>query len=343
MRCVLIEFTQVFFNHFFLSLLVNEDAQEDILTNKEITRKARSEAGNDHVDVEDENIIYIARNNDGGIMTASMGSEDAYGVLERGFSMRSYRSTRAPSESSDVLIGGGGGSKAGSTIDIGRLELDSRPASPTKSSALGYGNGKSAGTKTKHLNDRLDQSRKTQRNQRSNSEADEPYAWISQTAPSSPMLGRSRDPSVSGEGDFDAGMASNSNISMEAIGDKFRKKLKVVKSKMEQPSMGHLPPVQRPRDKSEERKATGGIGAKLKSLSQSRSRQNSIKSAASIELPIFSDPDGRSLVEDFDDNADSNDEDDSEANRLDSPEQQTVLPKREPPRTSRKLQDLFEP
>ena len=276
-------------------------------------------------------------------MTTSMGSEDAYGVLERGFSMRSFRSTRAPSESSDILIGGGGGggSKAGSTIDIGRLDLDSRPASPTKSSALGYSNGKSTGTKTKHLNDRLDHSRKTQRNQ--NSEADEPYAWISQTAPSSPMLGRSRDPSVSGEGDFNAGMASNSNISMEAIGDKFRKKLKVVKSKMEQPSIGHLPPVQRPRDKSEERKATGGIGAKLKSLSHSRSRQNSIKSTASIELPIFSDPDGRSLVEDIDDNADSNDEDDSEANRLDSPEQQTVLPKREPPRTSRKLQDLFEP
>jgi len=81
----------------------------------------------------------------------------------------------------------------------------------------------------------------------------------------------------------------------------------------------------------------------LDGITQLRQFEKALRSLHSFGILLNLRPSVYFDLEDFDDNADSNDEDDSEANRLDSPEQQTVLPKREPPRTSRKLQDLFEP
>lgn len=65
---------------------VTEDAQEDILTSENLTKKDRSgSSGSDVKDHygKDENIIYLARTTEGA-MSLSVGSEDALGALERG-------------------------------------------------------------------------------------------------------------------------------------------------------------------------------------------------------------------------------------------------------------------
>lgn len=65
---------------------VTEDAQEDILTSENLTKKDRSgSSGSDFKDHygKDENIIYLARTTEGA-MSLSVGSEDALGALERG-------------------------------------------------------------------------------------------------------------------------------------------------------------------------------------------------------------------------------------------------------------------
>ena len=59
---------------------VNEDAQEDILTNEEKTLKKE---GKDN----EANIIYLGRTTEGA-MSVSIGSEDAFCALERGRSIR---------------------------------------------------------------------------------------------------------------------------------------------------------------------------------------------------------------------------------------------------------------
>ena len=133
----------------------------------------------------------------------------------------------------------------------------------------------------------------------------------------SPMPGRSRNASITCQvEDYpEQYHPGNSAISMERIGDRVKKKLRVVKNKIEHPTPGQLPPVQRPKDKPEP-------AAILKSL-HSGSRENSIAS-----LPIFGDSP-----------ADSDDDDDEEQT---SPiEQQTVLPReRETPRPN--VQNIFQ-
>ena len=84
---------------------------------------------------------------------------------------------------------------------------------------------------------------------------------------------------------------------------------------------------QRPKDKTDM-----AIGVRLRSLSQRGSRENSIcisDSAASIELPIFGDAD--------DDSEDINNDDNYNTS---SPEQRTVMPKRETLRPN--VQNLFQ-
>ena len=65
---------------------VTEDAQEDILTSENLTKKDRSgSSGSDLKEHgKDENIIYLTRTTEGA-MSLSVGSEDALGALERGF------------------------------------------------------------------------------------------------------------------------------------------------------------------------------------------------------------------------------------------------------------------
>ena len=126
----------------------------------------------------------------------------------------------------------------------------------------------------------------------------------------SPMPGRSRNASITCQvEDYPEQNPGNSAISMERIGDRVKKKLRVVKNKIEHPTPGQLPPVQRPKDKTEP--------ARFKSLHGSR--ENSIAS-----LPIFGDSP-----------ADSDEEEQT------SPiEQQTVLPReRETPRPN--VQNIF--
>ena len=78
--------------------------------------------------------------------------------------------------------------------------------------------------------------------------------WISQTAPSSPLRGRSRaasecryteEPATRGNMMM-AAASGGLTISVERIGDKVKKKLKHAMHKMEQPNA--LPPVHRPRE-----------------------------------------------------------------------------------------------
>ena len=126
----------------------------------------------------------------------------------------------------------------------------------------------------------------------------------SQTAPASPMLGRSRTSSV---------QKQPPETSVERLGDKMRsvkKSLKHAMHKMDQPTT--LPPVHRAREKSDssERKSISSMTSKKGgSKSQGASREESIH--GSIELPIFGD------VPDNDD----------EQNVNSSPEQETVMPK----------------
>ena len=97
-------------------------------------------------------------------------------------SIRSIRSMRG-SESSDFMIGGNE-SGSGSLVDITsmhHLHLDSTQTSPTKTHITApqlY----TTPSKTRHLNDRLDP-RKSREYYEDQGE-EEPYAWISQTAPS---------------------------------------------------------------------------------------------------------------------------------------------------------------
>ena len=97
-------------------------------------------------------------------------------------SIRSIRSMRG-SESSDFMIGGNE-SGSGSLVDIAsmhHLHLDSTQTSPTKTHITApqlY----TTPSKTRHLNDRLDP-RKSREYYEDQGE-EEPYAWISQTAPS---------------------------------------------------------------------------------------------------------------------------------------------------------------
>ena len=66
---------------------VTEDAQEDILTSENLTKKDRSGSNGsdlkDHGIGKDDHIIYLARTTEGA-MSLSVGSEDALGALERG-------------------------------------------------------------------------------------------------------------------------------------------------------------------------------------------------------------------------------------------------------------------
>ena len=144
---------------------LNDDAQEDIITDEILEDRKHS----------DLDSIYISRSSHhgGAAMTHSVGSEDAFNALEKGLSSLSlHRGSITISSSS-------------------RLDLDSHTSSPTKSEiknplinssqkATKKANGSQ---KTKHLRDRLD-------TMNSDIQDDEPYAWITQTAPASPMIGR---------------------------------------------------------------------------------------------------------------------------------------------------------
>ena len=171
----------------------------------------------------------------------------------------------------------------------------------------------------------------------------EPQAWISQTAPASPMLGRSRASSVAqpqqthhylAQDHFSEGLPASS---VERLGDKMSKSVKKgfkhALHKMEQPNT--LPPVHRAREpsiESSERKSSSSSSSRdrskksyevgISSKSQGASREESIH--GSIELPIFGD-----------------DADEDENNISSSPEQETVMPNKES--TSRpRVQNLFQ-
>ena len=89
------------------------------------------------------------------------------------------------SESSDFMIGGNE-SGSGSLVDITsmhHLHLDSTQTSPTKTHITApqlY----TTPSKTRHLNDRLDPRKSKSREYYEDQGEEEPYAWISQTAPS---------------------------------------------------------------------------------------------------------------------------------------------------------------
>ena len=183
----------------------------------------------------------------------------------------------------------------------------------------------------------------------------EPQAWISQTAPASPMVGRSRASSVAqtpqhhyhlaqDQQDFKYFSEGLPASSVERLGDKMRsvkKGLKHALHKMEQPNT--LPPVHRaPREKSIESasaaerryvtpqsssSSSSSASRKKSSRSQGASRQESIR--GSIELPIFGiDATGLSADED-------------ENNISSSPEQETVMPNK--PESARpRVQNLFQ-
>jgi hypothetical protein len=98
-----------------------------------------------------------------------------------------------------------------------------------KSSISHHGAGK-----PRHLRDRLDSmtseslyheaaNRKRSIESEDNNADDEPYAWISQTAPSSPIVGRSRAASEGLDGDKSGSIFATPAISVERIGDKVSK------------------------------------------------------------------------------------------------------------------------
>lgn len=150
----------------------------------------------------------------------------------------------------------------------------------------------------------------------------------------SPMPGRSRNASITYQAEDylheqqQHPGTSNSAISMERIGDRVKKKLRVVKNKIEHPIPGQLPPVQRPKDKATEQQQPPALATnRLKSSTLHGSHENSIAS-----LPIF----GDSTADSEDD--DEEDEDDEQASPI---EQQTVLPReRETPRPN--VQNIFQ-
>lgn len=252
---------------------LNEDAQADVITDEILEERKPSGA----------EAIYISRSR-GGAMTTSIGSEDAFNSLEKGY----------PSSLS--------------------LVLDSQPSSPSKAvtsttQAFSSRPTSSVRVKTRHLRDRLD-SLASEKND------NEPYAWISQTAPSSPLIGRSRSGSIFGEEAI-----SESTISVGNLGEKVKKTIKNALKGLDQPANA-LPPVHRARDVSEENGSSrSSFVSRLKprgSLSNELHRQHSnfSSSRTSIELPIFGEEEG----DEPKDNA-------SCSSPEESPEQETVLPK----------------
>ncbi len=263
---------------------LNEEAHEDIITD-EILEERRQEEGD---------AIYIARSQCG-FMTQSVGSEDAFNALEKGnLTSSSIKGSR------------------GSSI----IALDSLPTSPSKSvtkttQVLSNRPTSSVRVKTKHLRDRLDSVAAVPA-MAADKLDDEPYAWISQTAPSTPLVGRSRSGSKAEE-DSDDKFSESSAMSVGNLGDKVKKTIKQALSKMDQPSNA-LPPVHR----ATARESTSeGIFQRIRSRGGSlrSSRKNSIalSTAASIELPIFGDTE--------------DDEEGKDNVSTSSPEQETVLPK----------------
>lgn len=265
---------------------LNEEAQEDVISDEMLERRKPSEDGS----------IYIRRSHGGTIMTQSIGSEDAFNALEKGYktSLRSINGLETMVlEKSNIL------------------DLDSRPSSPSKVtqpeqpvSNRSSRPCSSMRIKTKHLRDRLD-SIKNHKNE------DEPYSWISQTAPSSPLKGRSRSASINFE----------EPSSTMNLGDKVRRTIKHALNKIDQPQPNALPPVHRARDTSNDDSSTSTrLGGLLRSRQGSRdhSRNNSISN--SIELPKFA-------TNNSDDTLDDEEEFGSSKDISSSPEQATVMPK----------------
>ena len=158
----------------------------------------------------------------------------------------------------------------------------------------------------------------------------EPYAWISsQTAPASPIVGRSRSSSVMPNNDDEHSAKPSFTdapaISVERLGDKVRKTIKHALHKMDQPNT--LPPVHRAREKSESTESRRFKSLRVKgSKSQGASREDT-SIQGSIELPIFGDVD--------------DDLETSKDNISSSPEQETVMPRDSArPRVQNLFQDV---
>lgn len=189
---------------------------------------------------------------------------------------------------------------------------------------------------TQSLYDRELKNRRHENSSSRPKDEEEPYAWISQTAPASPIKARSRAASIFEEFDQDDKSQMGSMapaISVERLGEKVRKKIKSALNKMEQPNA--LPPVHRARETTDgDDKPSGRFASKLRLMSRSqegssrKSSQNSL--AASIELPIFGD---------FDDPDMDLALDDEKYDNSSSPEQDTVLPRMDSNRPH--IQSLF--
>eukprot|EP00095_Tigriopus_kingsejongensis_P008494 snap_masked-scaffold18_size714446-processed-gene-6.15 protein:Tk08494 transcript:snap_masked-scaffold18_size714446-processed-gene-6.15-mRNA-1 annotation:"kinase d-interacting substrate of 220 kda-like isoform x2" len=174
---------------------LNEEAQEDVLTEEMENEETSSDRRSERVERSESDVVYLshATSPSPGIMARRDHSSGEF-YLENG--VTEWVNNR-------IVVSSIGTSPSRNTSTTDMRTLTSVPTSPTVTTTTPSGMGskssfhrKDSGAKLRHLRDRLDTLEvEGRRGIDRDPEEDDPYAWLSQTAPASPLSSRRRSKS----------------------------------------------------------------------------------------------------------------------------------------------------